>query len=758
MSRWRGVQLSAVERASSTVSTLAKAALVVVCIALSCGAYLCVRDLLYADNGNYVFNLTVNAAGQFEAEVDESLSGVSNLARVLSVDLDENGDLSEETVSAYLDGLCDEYGYDAVYVADRDGSFLDGDAEYRLEDDLVRYGLGGRTFISAPLYSQVTGRKVVAFVAPVCRNGSPESLLVASKRVEDLYEPFSVPFFNENGYTYLVDGSGDIITSSYHIDNFKTAGNVFDFIDNDRNGPAVVDDVRSTMAEGDVWVGQLYDGRTDRFACFLPVDVPHADEEDTWYLVSSVPVSLLMQNGYVVLALTLLLCALVIVCLVASNLLLSRSRKRYLEHIRHVAYDDGLTSLRNLAYLKERGQLTRSEDRAVVTCDICDIKSYNDRFGFQEGNRLIRLVADELARDAGAGEIAVREGSDVFVLVLWWEGADRMAARLRRIARACEISFNERELPGKGVRLAFGVNHAGCEQGAALDAIIDCADIARKEAKAAAEDVGFFDDRSMERIRYEKELEESMEPALENGEFEAFYQPKVDICTGGVVGAEALVRWRLPDGSLRPPGDFIPLFERNRFIRDVDFAVFDQVCRFKRELADCGEGGPTVSVNMSRIHLFDSDFVETLCRIADGHGVSRGDLEIELTETMAIESIEEMRHAVDALESAGFAVAMDDFGSGYSSLNVLKDLPIDVLKLDARFLDEEGLSDRSMRIIESIASMADAIGLTVVCEGVERSDQIDMLKRAGIRCVQGFFFYRPMPEDEFRVLMEKERA
>lgn len=748
--------MEADRRSFGTASTFAKALVVVACIALSVAVYTFVRDLLYSDNGNYVYNLTVNAAGQFEAEVDENLSGVSNLASVLSVDLEESGDLEPKRLDAYLSGLCGEYGYDAAYVVERDGTYSADGVEYHLLGEIAEHGFDGRAFISSPVYSQVSGRKVIAFAAPVYRGGSQERLLIATRRVEDLYEPFSVPFFNENGYTYLVDGTGEIITSSYHVDNFKTAGSVFDFVSNERNGTALVEDVRSTMAAGRTWTGQLYDGRSDRFACFLPVDVPHVDDGATWYLVSSVPVSLLMRNSYIILALTLLLCVLVVACLLVMNFLLARSRKRHLEHVRHIAYDDTLTGLRNLPYLRERGALSQVGERAVVTCDICNLKVYNDRFGFEEGNRLIRLVAQSLSESIGAGETVVRESNDVFVLVLWWDGPERMVGRLRSLAGSCASSFKRQGLPGKDVRLAFGVNHVGCEQNAGLDALIDCADIARKEAKSVGDDVGFFDERSMERIRRDKELEEGMEAALADGEFEAFYQPKVDIRSGSVVGAEALVRWRLPDGSLRPPCDFIPLFERNRFIREVDFSVFEQVCRFKRKLGDCGESSPVVSVNMSRIHLFDPDFVDTLCRIADKHGVDRGELEIELTETMAIESIEEMRHVVNALENAGFAVAMDDFGSGYSSLNVLKDLPIDVLKLDARFLDDQGLSDRAMRIIESIAAMARAIGLTVVCEGVERLEQVDMLRRVGVSCVQGFYFYRPMPESEFRSLIREE--
>ncbi len=261
----------------------------------------------------------------------------------------------------------------------------------------------------------------------------------------------------------------------------------------------------------------------------------------------------------------------------------------------------------------------------------------------------------------------------------------------------------------------------------------------------------FYDDLDRVQMLKEKKMENTMEQALANGEFIVYLQPKINLAKSEIVGAEALVRWNSPKDGLISPGEFIPFFEKNGFIVKLDLYVFDCVCRLLKDWNARGIKAVPISVNLSRNHLSDPQFLERFEAIQKKYGVASSLLEFELTETVVFENLELLKNVIEQIHAAGFQCSMDDFGSGYSSLNVLKEIPVDILKLDGVFFDKEG-DPRGNDVVESAIELARKLGMKTVAEGVETFSQVEFLKNAACDMVQGYVFSKPLSIENFEIL------
>lgn len=286
--------------------------------------------------------------------------------------------------------------------------------------------------------------------------------------------------------------------------------------------------------------------------------------------------------------------------------------------------------------------------------------------------------------------------------------------------------------------------------------IQDRANLARKESEVHLSNTNhlyscaFYSEEDRKRLYREKEMENQMDSALASNEFEAYLQPKLDISSGRIVGAEALVRWNNPARGLVPPNDFIPFFERNGFIIQIDLFVFEQVCDRLRRWIDAGITPSCISVNLSRVHLNDPDFLAPFITIKDRYAIPTEYLEFELTESLLTENIALVISSINRIHDAGFSCSLDDFGSGYSSLNLLADVPVDTVKLDGNFFRTLKMTDyRKRTIIESIIDVAKKLKMTTVAEGIETKEQLAYLRWIHCDQAQGYVISKPLPVDMF---------
>lgn len=256
----------------------------------------------------------------------------------------------------------------------------------------------------------------------------------------------------------------------------------------------------------------------------------------------------------------------------------------------------------------------------------------------------------------------------------------------------------------------------------------------------------------------EKELEKiysDVRKAMENHELKAFYQPKFDALTNKPVAAEALVRWIKPDGSIVSPEKFIPQLESGSGILELDWYMLGEVCSFLKRQQEAQIHSVPISVNFSRMHIYEEDYIEKLCRIVDTYGIPHTLIEVEITESAFVNQSDQIADWISGIRAANFQVAIDDFGSGLSSLSFVKDITVDVLKLDKSLLSRNCEDEKERIVLESIFNFAHRLKLTTVAEGVETKEQLGFLRTCSCKMIQGFLFAKPMLESDFMELCRK---
>ena len=244
-----------------------------------------------------------------------------------------------------------------------------------------------------------------------------------------------------------------------------------------------------------------------------------------------------------------------------------------------------------------------------------------------------------------------------------------------------------------------------------------------------------------------------MYQALMNKEFKVYYQPKMYANSEELYGAEALVRWE-HNGKMIPPSEFVPLFEKNKFILKLDVYVFEQVCNDMKKWKEKYSKEPIISVNVSRDHFLDEHFLEKYMIIASKFGIDTNKIDLEITESATVEAGIDIIEIMNKMKKLGFLISIDDFGTGYSSLSTLQDMPADILKIDKSFVDRIGKNEKNM--VDYILTIAKELKLTTIAEGVETKEQKDYLLEKGCDIIQGYYYAKPMPEEEFEEYMKKE--
>lgn len=276
--------------------------------------------------------------------------------------------------------------------------------------------------------------------------------------------------------------------------------------------------------------------------------------------------------------------------------------------------------------------------------------------------------------------------------------------------------------------------------------------MAKNQKKSSA----FFDKNMLDKQLWNQKVEKNMETALREEEFEVYLQPKYSPSDGKMLGAEALVRWNSKTDGFIPPNRFIPIFEENGFITQLDDYMVSKVAKLQSEWTIQGRKVVPVSVNISRAHFVQEGLAEHICQLVDAYGPKHELIELELTESAFFDDKIILTETVKQLKAYGFRVSMDDFGSGFSSLNSLKDIPLDVLKLDTGFFNGDTDSERGEIIVREIIRLARALDMTVVAEGIEKKEQVDFLAKLGCDMIQGYYFAKPMPVSEFEEKVEKD--
>ena len=496
---------------------------------------------------------------------------------------------------------------------------------------------------------------------------------------------------------------------------------------------------------------EIYDGNFWANGELITVDfwydVPIAEEGYRVCIKNVIPVRnvelgfvLMIVDIFIILALILL-----IYYLVSIISLLSERKK-----LARILDTDVITGGYNMQYFVRKGNKLLKKNRkgkynyAVVTIRMEKYRNFCSCYGVKEGEELMESFYQVLNSSIGKKELLAHAEKADFALLLTYNTENELIWRLRELMiKMNAVKSENKKYFSAGV---FGASDA--KDG--IDSMYNCAGVARKAVTEDSEDrIVWFNDKMNAEQFWNRKVENDMERALQNREFQVYLQPKYSTKEEVLSGAEALVRWIHPTEGFVAPYRFIPIFENNGFIIQLDDYMLTEVARQQAKWIAEGKKVVPISVNVSRVHFVKEDLAEHICQIVDQFKVPHEVIELELTESAFFDDKEVLLNTIHKLKEYGFKISMDDFGAGYSSLNSLKELPLDVVKLDAGFFRDEDESGRGKVIVEDTIALAKKLDMRIVAEGIETREQVDFLASMNCDLIQGYYFAKPMPIADF---------
>ena len=630
--------------------------------------------------------------------------------------------------------------------------FTTDGTEMQIASGLWKASLEGREQISDTIRDCPDGRPVNLYIVPMFQGEKIVGALFSVMPHDDFARHLVMTFWQDEGFSFLIKKDGSVVAPSRRVESAGIVNYMATLAALPQTGHELAARLQRALDSGST---EFLHYRTsgNRYAYVMPVGI------NDWSLVSVLPAHMAESRLHSVMLGTGMLGAVQILCILAFIWHINRVQYNASSRLWRQLYVDPLTE--GCSYtrflMKASEQLSETPGRwALLSLDIDNFKLVNTILDQETGNAVLRQIYHLLVSWADRPhELVARHGSDVFVALLSSAGREQLERRLHELCRQIlhtRVDENDsyRLVPSIGICLL--PEHP--LQEAPLETYLDKSTLARKTVKGNHEQLYAFFDESMESIiRYRKSIENDMVSALAREEFEIYYQSKHAASDGRLVGAEALVRWQR-NGVQVPPSDFIPEFERNGFIVNLDRYVFLRVCRQIRQWRRDGLIPVPVSVNISRLHLYDPGFVERYMRMLDVAEDDRRLIQLEITESVLLENASLIKDTVSRLRAQGVTILIDDFGTGYSAMSMLKEIKVDGVKLDKSFLVGMG-SPRTDTLLRSTIGMCRSLDMEVTVEGVEDAHEAAFLRSLGCDTLQGFYFSRPSPAAVFTVMLQE---
>lgn len=627
---------------------------------------------------------------------------------------------------------------------DRTLGVLDGEFG---EKEYFEKCIEGKSYISEPIHDRFSGQQVILFGVPVTNEaGERKAVLCGIQTVERFQSVIEIPVMDGQGYFHVIDSEGNMLLRSQLSDLEQNESNIF----RDEYEKAYgLDTMKENMKKGMSGIaGFTQPGGIPKYVMYAPAKI------NDWYVATIAPVSILTQKEREIQknSLLLLFSVSAIIILLMSFLMIHRQKTK--EAIRRLAYYDPLTGAYNknmfLKALLEKPDLYEGK-YAVAVLDLCNFKVLNKMFGFGQGDKVIQNIHHILGISLKTQEIYAREASDHFWILFEENDEEVLRRRINAIFDKIGTTFLQNNTIQYSLICRCGVYVISGKKVGELQSMFDLAVMAREtQLDIHKNSIAFYDKAMSDLADQRAEIEQNMRHALEAEEFEVYLQPKYAVSPAvRLSGAEALTRWKFRDGRMIFPDQFIPLFEKNGFIVELDMYMLEHVCRILRRWLDEGKTCVPVSINQSRVNMYNPNYMEDIMAVVEAYRIPHELLEFEITESAVMDEVAKVRLQFQELKRCGFFTSMDDFGSGYSSLNLLKDLQTDVVKIDKEFFNESFPSLQGRKIVESIIRMLQELGIRVLAEGIETKEQVGFLQKCGCDYIQGYYFGKPIPTEEF---------
>ena len=673
-------------------------------------------------------------------------------ALMVYADLFASADTDDETILKNLVIMSENTGFNMVSYTRPNGDTLENTG-VRLnvaDRDYFKRALQGETVISNPVASKVTQREIVTMATPVKRNGEIDGVLVGIYDTNEL-SALLMPAFDGKGYTLVTTSDGTIILRTTTLnppDRNKNIFAAFETVKFDKGYS--IDTLRQSM-QNHTGGSLLYELNGEKHNMhYMPLGI------NDWYIYSAAPREVITAQTTNIMQKTTLLASMLSLLFLVVLFFFLVEQKKHVSELSDIAFRDTLTGKANRKKFKlKASELITAQKHlyAFVVIDIDKFKVLNDTLGYEQGNQTLLCIAEAVEKSIGSDEFFGRCDSDEYYLLLKYIDDASLEMRVKSIIAESKELFRAHVNRNYNLVMCAGV-YVICDTTENVNMFADRAKHAQQQIKGSpSSGVAFYNEEIRNTLLREKHIENMMHAALANSDFALYLQPKYHLQSEVICGAEALVRWPTADGGMMYPDEFIPVFEKSGFVIDLDFYMLENACKNIRGWIDAGLVPVPVSVNFSRLHLRKDDFVEELERIVRRYDISPNLIEIELTESTVVDNENVLIDVLARLHKYGFSLSIDDFGSGYSSLGLLKNLPVDIIKLDRTFFAQYRDLARAKTVISSMISMAKNLGIHTVAEGVETRENIELLTDLGCDVVQGYYYARPMPCETFSPLL-----
>ncbi len=664
----------------------------------------------------------------------------------------KNAATDRDSVVSLLKAVMRNSDFDRILVSNINGEALtDTNALMNIHDrEYFKRSINGETVVSDIYMSEITGLPSIVISAPLISGGANVGIIASAKDIR-AFNDFFMSSFHGSGYAFVCDNAGNIIAKTNNENAITEGDNLLVSYENVKfkNGDSfdTLDDILQKIKNMQSGRAIYTYGGHLRLMQYSPVGI------NDWYIFSVVPDLIISQKTKDLTKSAMSLTFAIFFVFLALIFYITYTQKKYASSLYKIAYYDEMTGVSNLPKFKYDASVLLKKHGInffIIKLDIANFKMVNEMYGIEAGDEVIQnitAIMSDMSKKPNC--MFCRVHGDEFLVLDTYKDLDE----IEESRTLFEKVFRELDIKARQHRIEFRYGRYIIEKGETdIDAILEKVNLAHRIARINKSDkITDYDNAVKEDLVKEAELESMMFSALKNGEFKVYLQPKYSLDNESMTGAEALVRWYTHDGRVISPGDFIPLFEKNGFITKLDVYIFRKVCEILSKWIADGLEPIVVSVNFSRLHLDDESFVDEIWAIADSFKIPKKYLEIELTESTMFNNEDALERVLKKLHTAGFTLSMDDFGTGYSSLGLLKNLPVDVIKIDRSFFTDSKFKTRTKAVLGNVMRMAKELGIQTVAEGVETTEHVNLLRDLKCDMVQGYYYAKPMPADELDI-------
>ena len=674
---------------------------------------------------------------------DDITARVEAFELALTLLADHIPDLRDDSgISDFLEEQTGLLGFDELALIKRDGSAVP--EGFRMDNPRDLSGIR-ESFLGESSVIYVEGQSLL-FSVPVYQDGQIEMTLVGVRGKENMQSLIQPKSYSGNGLSCIVNSGGTVIISPTDLKPFLQLNDIF-LYGTDQEAIRDIERMENNLAAGRSGVFEFTAVDKNRLVMsYHPLGI------NDWFLLTLVPADLISGEANAYIVRSFIYVGVIIVLFSLLILALLRFFRTNRSRLEAIAFGDPLTGGLNeagfqMAYQKLTSKGIEPLTYAVVYLNVKDFKLINENFGVPAADDTLRYIYRVLKKHVHEGELVARGNADQFLLCLKESGKEAIRTRLEEMISDINSFAQNTDLPYYLTILqgAYLIDEPELN-------ITIIADRARAACKLGTDKdaCAFYNSDIMRRLKQEQELNALFAASIENHDFQVYLQPKVRLADGRLTGAEALVRWIHPRRGMIYPSDFIPLFEKSDHICRLDLYVFEKVCAMLKGWREEGRELLTISVNLSRRHFKNLNFLRPFSALKEKYGIPDGVIEIELTESTFFD--ERQRELVPGMlgemHRRGFLCSLDDFGVGFSSLALLKEFDVDAIKLDRQFFKDIA-NEKAQNIIASFIELAEKLNIHTVAEGIETQEQIDFLRKARCGMVQGYYFSKPLPVGEF---------